>query len=475
MRIFSLVSAVLLASAATAGPVRGQELGDCETRFGVTARCAWHDVAENRGDPAGRKIRLRVVVLPASGGASAEPIVWFPGGPGQAASDLIPLATQVYGPARETRDFVFIGQRGTGESNPLHCTVDMAADPSSAFGALFRPDRIRECYAEALRHADPAYYTTQHYVEDIDEVLTALGYGRAILWGGSGGTRTAQVFLREHPDRVVAVAMDGVTPIDYGMPLPFSKGVQTAWERIVEDCADQSDCAAAYPDLANDLASVFARVDQSPATARITLPEGRDATVSVEHGDLAYAIRGILYNSNASAGLPKQVHAAAETGDLSFFAQSSFDRSVALRSTVVAMGLHLSAYCAEDVPRIRTQEVGPGTSGTFMGSYLLEQYGAACEAWPSRPLDDNWFRPLRSNVPVLLISGYYDPSTPAAAADRVAKTLTNSLHIVVRNSGHGSGFRCARPAVLRFLETGSLEGVSNPCPEEPIHFEVGSN
>ena len=473
-RLFSISVSLLAFAAVSSQAARAQQLSDCAQQYGPSALCGWYEVAEDRSDPTGRKIKLRIVVLPAATDSNAEPVVMFPGGPGQAASDLIPLARQVYGSVRESRDFVFIGQRGTGESNPLNCTLDVVSDPAIAFGQVFSPARIRACHQATLAHANPALYTTREYVEDIDDALTALGYGRAILWGGSGGTRTAQAFLREHPHRVVAVAMDGVTPIDYAMPLPFSRMAQRAWERIVADCAAQAQCAQHYPGLDGDFATILRRLDGSSVSSTIHRPDGSTHTVQMARGDFAYALRGILYNAGASARLPLEVSHAATSGDLSFFAQSLFDRSVALRGNVIAMGVHLSAYCAEDIPRVEEGTVESLTSGTFIGTYLLHEYRAACEAWPGAELEDDWFRPVRSDVPVLLLSGYYDPSTPDAAADRVAQTLPNSLHIVVRNGGHGAGFGCAQPAVVRFLTTGSLEGVESPCPDTPIRFEVGT-
>lgn len=447
----------------------------CAEQFGENALCGWYEVPEDRSNPHGRRIQLRVVVFPARISEPAEPIVWLPGGPGQAASDLIPLGTQLLAATRETRDLVFIGQRGTGESNPLQCPEDVTAQPSLAFGQLFDPGRIAECYRETLGHADPTHYSTKTYVEDLAEVLSALGYDRVLFWGGSGGTRTAQVFLREYPERVVAMALDGVTPIDYAMPLPFSRGVEDSWTRVVEDCAAQATCADAFPDLDMDLDAIVDRFAAGPVHTSIRQQDGGSVPVVMSRGDFAYAVRGILYNANATAFLPLRIHEASETDDLSFFAQSLFNRMVVLRGNIIAMGLHLASYCAEDVPRLENDTVRQQTAGTLLGDYLVREYRGACNVWPVSPMPADWYRPARSDVPTLILSGYYDPSTPATAGERVAAYLPNNLHIIVRNSGHGSGFTCARETVERFLVNGSLDGLVDPCPQTPIVFEVGAS
>ena len=66
-------------------------------------------------------------------------------------------------------------------------------------------------------------------------------------------------------------------------------------------------------------------------------------------------------------------------------------------------------------------------------------------------------------MPVLLVSGWFDPVTPPETAERVAATLTNARHLVVRNEAHGAGFGCARPAVLHVLEKATLEGLPPVC------------
>lgn len=476
MRNALLLWALILGLAVSA-PAPGAEitLEDCDEQFGESARCGWAEVAENRAAPDSRRIRIRVVVLPSQGGESVEPLVMFPGGPGQATPTLMPLARQLYPRVLEQRDVVFVGQRGSGESNAMNCLEDIASDPSLLFGELWNREGIRDCYARTREFAEPSHYTTAEYVADVAEILDALGYGKVVLWGGSGGTRIAQAFIRENPERVVAAVLDGVTPIDYRMPLPFSRYAQRAWERVVADCAAQPGCAAAYPALDADLRRLFERLEAGPAPTTIDLASGSSATVGVQAGDLAYALRGVLYNARAIPRLPAEVHRAARTGDLSFFAQALYDRAVALLGGgVIAVGLHISSYCAEDVPRLAGVAVDAETEGTFLGGYLVGEYRGACANWPVEPAPQEWFRSFESQVPTLLVSGYYDPSTPDESAEAVRRSLPNSRHLVVRDLSHGAGFTCARPVVEEFLLSASLDAVANPCPADAADFEVES-
>ncbi len=470
---FQFRSLALLVGLLATAPLGAAEvsLEPC-AQFGEGASCGWAEVLEDRGAPDGRKIPIRVIVLASEAETSAEPLLMFPGGPGQATPTLMPLATQLYPRVRERRDVVFIGQRGSGESNAMHCLEGLTSDPSLVFGALWDRERMRECYERTLEFADPSHYTTAEYIADVGEILDELGYGKIVIWGGSGGARIAQALIREYPERVAAAVLDGVTPIDYAMPLPFSEYAQRAWQRVIDDCTAQPDCAEAYPDLESDMASLFDRLEAGPVPTAIKTADGSEATVQVGAGDLAYAVRGTLYNSQSVAKLPAEIHHAAQTGNLSFFAQSLYSRASALLGGVIAVGLHISSYCAEDVPRLEGVDIEAATRNTFLGDYLVGEYRGACEAFPVTPAPETWYRSFESAVPTLMLSGYYDPSTPDVAAELVASSFPNSRHIVVRNAGHGAGFSCARPVVEEFLVSGSLDGVSDPCPAEPVHFEV---
>ena len=97
----------------------------------------------------------------------------------------------------------------------------------------------------------------------------------------------------------------------------------------------------------------------------------------------------------------------------------------------------------------------------------------ACEVWETTPVDETFLQPVESEIPVLIISGYYDPSTPISMGEKVAAHLPNSRHVMVRNESHGAEFGCARPAAIQFLTSGSLAGLGPICEDVgPIRYEV---
>jgi len=457
-----------------ASPVAAGDLAPCSD-FGadVRAECGTLTVLEDRTNPAGRKIDLNVVLIRADTAAGRAPLFLLAGGPGQGATDLAELALGPLTPVRKTRDIVLVDQRGTGKSNRLDCPNGSEADPQAAFGKLFDPAQVAACRDRESQHADPRLYGTLQVVGDLDEVRERLGYEKVVLWGGSGGTRTALVWLREHPERVEAAVIDGVVPTSFHAPSGYARAAQEALDQVFADCEAQESCTKAYPALRRDFESLLKRFDAGPVETFVTTEDSQKVRVQMHRGDLGYAIRGILYGAEGIAQLPRLIHEAATTGDISTLAQLYWRRDVGIRQ-FVAIGVHFSIFGTEDVPFIDRARIPELTAGTFLGTYLVDQYTAACAAWDGRgTLPAGYHDPVRSNVPVLVLSGTYDPVTRPQVAAEVARHLPNSRHIVVRNEAHGAGFGCAQELVVDFLTTGSLEGLGPVCQDAgPIEFQV---
>jgi pimeloyl-ACP methyl ester carboxylesterase len=91
----------------------------------------------------------------------------------------------------------------------------------------------------------------------------------------------------------------------------------------------------------------------------------------------------------------------------------------------LAMGMHLSVTCAENMPFI--------AHAAFV---IVQAYRRACAVWNVQPVSASFIAPVRSNVPVLMFSGAYDPWTPPYEADEALRYLPNGKHVVIPDAGH---------------------------------------
>jgi pimeloyl-ACP methyl ester carboxylesterase len=431
------------------------------------ALCGAHEVFENRAAKSGRKIRLKIVVFPATGPDKApDPLFYIPGGPGSSATEDAPYIAQQYARIRERRDLVFVDQRGTGGSNPLNCDFFNPSDVTSYLGFYFPLEDVRRCREQLEPKADLKLYTTPVAMDDLDEVRAALGYERINISGGSYGTRAAQVYVKRHPARVRAVVLQGVSPTSQFLPRDFPQHTQSAFDGVLAECAADEACRAAFPDLRADTKAVLERLLGGPVEVSVKHPRtGASVRVKLSRDLAAEAVRYMLYQSGAASRIPLFIHLAAR-GDFAPLAEAA----IFYRQRIVATGsngMYLSVTCAEDLPWIKAGEGERNAANTFLGDYRLRQQRAACALWPRAEVPKDYAEPTRADVPALILTGQWDPVTPPAYGDAAARHLPNSLHVVVPHGGHGfgglEGLGCIQNLVADFVERGTARGLDTSC------------
>jgi len=436
----------------------------CEVR-GVPflARCAMLHVPEDPDDPAGRWIPLRIVILPAeSDRADRDPIFMFAGGPGQAATEVAGAYAQTTAGIRRTRDVVIVDQRGTGASNPLRCEFE---DPHDRARLLltwrFPPDEVERCRDELLERADLTLYHSWIAAADVERVRDWLGYPEINLYGGSYGTRMAQAYLARYPERTRTVTLRGVEIPGGMLPLDNPRDGQAALELVFDECGAEPACGGAFPDLAGDLATVLRTLEATPATLRVEDPiTGDSVDITVTPSVFAGGLRRLLMNGDAIPSIPLAAHAAAG-GDYSALVPGIEATLGVSRSLYI--GMALSVGCAEDARRLARADIESATAGTFMGAGPAKGFLDACASWPKGTVPDGFYELVTADVPVLLLSGRYDPATPVRWGRQVAEALPNSLHIVMPGISHAPFPECARDIMTQFVAAGRIVGVNADC------------
>ena len=450
------------------------ELTPCQVP-GVTDKvlCGSYQVFEDRAARKGRKITLKVVVFPATGSErEPDPFVYIPGGPGSSATEDAPGIAQAFASIRTRRDLVFIDQRGTGGSHPLDCKLFNPADPQSYLEYFFPLEDVRKCRQELEPKANLKLYTTPIAMDDLDEVRSALGYERLNLFGGSYGTRAALVYLKRHPQSVRTVTLQGVSPTNQFMPRDFAAVNEHALQGIIAECAADEACNKAFPNLREETKAVLERLIKGPIEVEVSVPSSAPsagaattAKIKLSRDLAAEAIRYMLYSPPSAGRVPLVIHQAAQ-GNFVPLAESALLYRRRIVSTG-SNGLYLSITCAEDLPWIKPGEGERLSANTFLGDYRLRQQREACALWPRATISKDYSEPTKADVPVLILTGEWDPVTPPAHGDAVAKHLTSSLHVVVPHGAHGLGGLQGSDCILRlmatFVDRGATKGLDTSC------------
>jgi pimeloyl-ACP methyl ester carboxylesterase len=433
--------------------------------------CATYPVWEDRDRKSGRKIGLNIVVLPApKRDRSPDPMFFLHGGPGAAASELASGFSRGRG-LFAGRDLVFIDQRGTGGSNPLDC--DFYGEPPNlqrVVSVMFPLDSIRACRERLAKIVDLRLYTTALGMDDVDEVRQWLGYEKINIWSGSYGTMAAQVYLHRHSSSVRSAILLGVDPVDEPVPLHHASAGQRAVDIILDKCRADSECNAAYPNVREEFVLLFERVRKG---VDVDVHDSQGRTVRVRPSVLALAegVRHYLYYDDGRS-LPQMIHQTAK-GDLAPLIERAIAAQIDLRNRL-SMAMNLSVTCAETVPFIDDASLARETAKTFLGDLRVQEQRAACREWPRGSIPVDLRQLVRSDVPVLLMSGNRDSVTPPSFAERVWQYLSNSRHVVFPDASHGNFGACGNRIMAQFVARGSVKDIDVSCAAQhaPIKFVI---
>jgi pimeloyl-ACP methyl ester carboxylesterase len=447
--------ATALALAAFVDASSAQALTECRVP-GIrnSVQCGVVQRALDPARPEGTKIDVHYVVVPAMARRKLpDPVFLLAGGPGQSAIGVAPQTLGLFARLNNRRDIVFVDQRGTGQSAPLECadpereTLAEQADPDQQLKSM------RQCKADLSKRpylkteADLRFFTTTIAMQDLDAVRQQLGAERLDLVGISYGTRAALEYMRQFPAKVRRAVLDSVAPPDMALPASFSTDGQAALDSLFASCTTQPACAAAYPHLHDDWTALLKSL---PKTVTAAHPlTGAPETFTMTREMVLGAIRGALYSPAAAAALPAAIEAAASGRYEALAGVGSLLGS--RRGIKLALGMHFSVVCAEDMPLMEKSTDKPGAD---FGDEIAKVYEHVCAEWPRGAVPAAFYSMPRADIATLLLSGGIDPATPPRHGARVVAALgPEARQIVVPNAGHGVvSIGCGPDLLFKFID-----------------------
>jgi pimeloyl-ACP methyl ester carboxylesterase len=398
-----------------------------------------------RLDPSGSAPgRLSLPVAVADAPAPRGVLVFLTGGPGEASMPFLPRVAGRLGPPGYR--LVLLDQRGTG-AGALDCP---ALQQEMGASDLTVPTRAAVQACAAALGPRRQYYGTADTVADLEALRRALGVPKIALDGVSYGTYVAEQFALAHPGEVSRLVLDSVVPAWNVDPLQLENMRHSA-EVLRAVCAARH-CGF---DPAADLATVVRRDHDGPALL--------DMLVSMSVGAPGFP------------GVPDALHQAAAGRPAALTAlMAQVHQADAWPARLLSQGLHASTLCADlrmpwggpETPlaarpaalarataRLTPAQTWPFDRATAAGNGFIR----TCLYWPPTPAPPVLAAPRTPlpRVPVLLLAGGRDLSTPLAGARAQAALAPDSRLVVVPGAGHSVQSRAvgnpAGQAVARFL------------------------
>jgi len=454
-RALAAAAVVLALASGCSGPVQAgktripQGLRDVRPCPGIPGfNCGSLSVRLDPFGPAPGRLSLRVAVSDVVA-APHGVLVLLTGGPGEAG---VPFAARLagrLGPALRGYRMVMLDQRGTA-AGALDCPA-LQQQMGASDLTVPAPAAVRSCAAAI--GPDRGYFATADTVADLETLRQALGVRTLTLDGISYGSYVAERFALAHPAEVSRLVLDSVVPTWNVDPLQLDTMRRTAV--VLRDACAAQACST---DPAADLAAVVRRYHDGPALL--------DTLVALSIGAPAFP------------GVPAALHAAAAGHPAALDALMDRVRAAqAAPAGFLSQGLHASTLCADlpmpwggpqtplaarpaalarAVARLRPAQVWPFDRATAAGNGIIQ----TCLYWPPTLVPAQGPAGAGSQarlpgVPVLLLAGSHDLSTPLSGAQAQAARAPDGRLFVVPAAGHSVQSRAAGDAaqaeVARFL------------------------
>jgi pimeloyl-ACP methyl ester carboxylesterase len=396
-------------------------------------------------DRSGRtKGTLKLAVAVQDGDAPKGTLLFLTGGPGQPGLPYAARVAERLGAVTEGYRLVLFDQRGTG-AGALRCPeLQRQMGPSD----LAVPTRGAVLGCAASIGSKRQFFGTDQTVEDIEALRNALDADRLVLDGVSYGTFVAERYALAYPKRTAKLVLDSVVTHDGAGALSV-ENAHAAGRVLRAVCG--SSCTS---DPAADLAAVLAK---RPALALPLL----DTLVTMSVAEPTFA--GVPDALRAArGGSPAQLDAIV----------ARYRPDPTTPAPAFSQGLHASALCLDTpfpwggastavarrapalrraVARIPTRATWPFPRSIASGNGIV----VTCRDWPPVAAPPARVPRRLPAIPVLLLNGDRDLSTPLAWAQQEARVAPNGRLVVVPGSGHSVQLRAAnvaaRAAVAEFL------------------------
>ena len=389
-------------------------------------------VPEDRSDPKSRKIEIGFLRLRSTSPRPGAPLVYLAGGPGGSGVQALRGARQaVFLALREAGDVIALDQRGVGWSNHIPpCTADRPLDSAKVLSEAVLTAYYRETLSQCLprwRAAGVAVngYTTEQNAADLEDLRRGLGARKIDLWGISYGTHLAMAAMRRFPRSIGRVALASAEGMDQTASLPAQVDpVFTRMERAAQLPAGH---------LTSLMRRVHARFDAAPQTFALKGPGGATLSFRADSFPLRMMAGIVPKNPDGVAQLVGAYMALdqGQTAPLAPLVYNYFYRNPLTMSGMPEL-MDLASGASPARLRLLAAQAPSSIIGSASNFPMPQLRGALA----GHELPGSFRSAVRSNLPVLLLSGDLDVRTTLEEQAAATAGLSNLHRVVVRNGGH---------------------------------------
>jgi hypothetical protein len=217
--------------------------------------------------------------------------------------------------------------------------------------------------------------------------------------------------------------------------------------------------------LQQEFSAVLDRFAKGPLTVELINPATKKREqVKLPRSNFVERVRQAMYNTGSQRFVPFIIHRAF-LNDYVPWEEGAVRLSP---GAAIARGMYLSVTCSEGARFITDKELVEETRGTFVGEERVKRHMEACQEWPKGEIPPSYIDLVKSDLPVLMISGEADGSSPLWFGESAVKLLPNGRQVKIRYYGHQMDGDCVRGIFQKFISAGSGKDLDTSC-TETIH------
>jgi len=464
------------------------EPGACPARVASTppfahAQCGQLIVPENRRKQNGKTISISVAIIPSvTQPPKHEPVFYIAGGPG---GDAMGDAGYLVPTLNQDRNLVVLSQRGTLDATPSLLCPEIDAFDAKAVSLVYDAPSTGILHVAATKAChdrfvsegvDLSAYNTLENIEDFVDLRKVLKAPKWSIFGTSYGTYVALVLMRIHPEDLVSVTIDSISPPSVAsLGWPWSSAGE-GFGNLFDACAAQPACASKYGDVRSKFTRQVQQLEANPLTVTSHYtPGGPPVQVVLDGGALVnwFVAGGASFFPSVPSALQELVNGAPVQ-----IAASRAALAKPASESVQGYGLTYGVFCSEWMPFRQSQILAAGQAAfpTYPATVLSQspQLPFAtedCAVWDVPKASASIRDVTTSSIPTLVINGAFDGKTSPIWATYVARTLPNSTTLIIPGIGHfvTPQSPCAQTVVREFLanptippDTSCAAGVTIP-------------
>jgi pimeloyl-ACP methyl ester carboxylesterase len=439
------------------------ETADCAVPIpkGENVECGYLFVREDRTLKNSPAIRLPVIILRSDNPhPQPDPVLRTLGGPG--GSSLRMIGGRRFSPWLKDRNVIIFEQRGTRYAQPaLECPEVNASNLNSARRNLdARQARANELQAARACHerltkqgVNLSAYNSAESAADIEDLRRVLKLDKLNLYGVSYSARLMLNVVRDYPQGIRSVVLESTLPPQVNYDEVGVDAIVHALNVLFENCKADARCAGAYPKLEEEFYAAVSRLNAQPISASVKdAKTGETGDIKLNGNDFATWLIDYLLSNDAEAiaDAPLVIHQTFQ-GKYDAFKRYANEKTSPASSS---LGMRYSVWCGEEVAfESRRKIAAQSFRYSRLRGYEVMALPDICRVWKVRPAQAIENRPVKSDIPTLILAAEYDAYTPPAWGKLAAQTLKHSFLFEVPWAGHGPGFSspCAREMVAEFF------------------------